>query len=412
VQELLAGTFAKSKRQRTALHVAARAGHERVVAQLLAAGAPVHVCDTFGCTPLWTAAVNGHKLVVQQLLEAGAAADAGSVQALQREGWTVLHTAAAAAAAAEEEEEQEQEQEEEEDSANSVAVLQLLLDAGMEVNTGAGSMAGTALHRAASSGSVPAVKALLAAGADVNAVDSDRTTPLHKAAASGRASVVAVLIDAGAKVNAIDREGDTALCVAVASARNSCSVAGIKLLVLEAGACCTAPGLHLWALGMAASGTASAWRYGYPGQAELDCIVDYLTSRPTSAKALVVAALAAASVLTHNQTIWIRPAGIQRQHGERSVVRKLLVAAVQNDAAAAQAALQQYTQWVGSMFWHEATWALVTAALTEALLKATVAAAAVDWDAHHTAVQHLLVNVAALHDQQQQQQQQQRDECS
>jgi len=124
-------------------------------------------------TALWKAAANGHTSVAQQLLEAGAAANH---RALQREGRTVLHAAVS------------------DDSASSVEVLQLLLDAGVPVNAGARSMAGTALHHAAGSGSVPAVKVLIAAGADVNAVDSDRTTPLHKAAGSGRASVVAVLV--------------------------------------------------------------------------------------------------------------------------------------------------------------------------------------------------------------------------
>jgi ankyrin repeat protein len=78
----------------------------------------------------------------------------------------------------------------------------------------------SALHVAARAGQVPVVRALLAAGADVQAEthhfsdDSRRQlTPLLLAAAAGHAEVLRVLIDAGARVDAstVYQEGETSL---------------------------------------------------------------------------------------------------------------------------------------------------------------------------------------------------------
>ena len=63
------------------------------------------------------------------------------------------------------------------------------------------------------------VGALLAAGAEVNAVDKDGDTPLHLASRYGREVVVGALLAAGAEVNAVDNNGKTPLDVA-----RTCSV--------------------------------------------------------------------------------------------------------------------------------------------------------------------------------------------
>jgi ankyrin repeat protein len=97
------------------------------------------------------------------------------------------------------------------------------------------------LVRAAAAGEVEAVRALLAAGADVDARWSLKagveTTALHAAAENGHGAVVRILLDAGANVNCPtieykrNMEGDTPL---LAAARNG--HAEIVRLLAEAGA--------------------------------------------------------------------------------------------------------------------------------------------------------------------------------
>merc|ERR1719428_910637 len=57
---------------RTALHFAAGAGHEKMVAKLIEAGAETEIADTQGTTALYFAAGYGHKEVLAVLLDAGA----------------------------------------------------------------------------------------------------------------------------------------------------------------------------------------------------------------------------------------------------------------------------------------------------------------------------------------------------
>ena len=59
-----------------------------------------------------------------------------------------------------------------------------------------------ALHEAVLAGDAKAVSSLLAAGADVNALDA-LGTPLHMAALTGDAAVAGLLIDAGADIEAV-----------------------------------------------------------------------------------------------------------------------------------------------------------------------------------------------------------------
>lgn len=56
----------------TPLHLAAAAGHGEVVGRLVAAGAPLDAVDACGSTPLHLACQNRHQGVAQQLVEAGA----------------------------------------------------------------------------------------------------------------------------------------------------------------------------------------------------------------------------------------------------------------------------------------------------------------------------------------------------
>ena len=67
---------------------------------------------------------------------------------------------------------------------------------------------GSQLLKAASGGETEKVKALLKAGADVDAKDNDGWTPLMLAASRGHTDTVQALLDAGADVNA---KGDSSL---------------------------------------------------------------------------------------------------------------------------------------------------------------------------------------------------------
>ncbi|MCK4341376.1 MAG: ankyrin repeat domain-containing protein [Phycisphaerae bacterium] len=86
---------------------------------------------------------------------------------------------------------------------------------------------GTDLHNAVARGDLQRVAALLAAGADVNAVDQRGFTPLHVAATSHNEKLIQLLLDAGADVNACDASGETPLHVAARHFR----LEGIELLL-------------------------------------------------------------------------------------------------------------------------------------------------------------------------------------
>ena len=96
------------------------------------------------------------------------------------------------------------------------------------------------LHRAAQSGDIELIKALLEEGLPINAFDEDLSrTPLHYAAMEGHIDAVRYLINAGADVNAHEEEkiGETPLGEIAAN----CTFEMAKVLI-EAGADPTIPG--------------------------------------------------------------------------------------------------------------------------------------------------------------------------
>ncbi len=80
-------------------------------------------------------------------------------------------------------------------------------------------------------GDANAVKAMIAAGADVNQFDETHMTPLMVAASEGRTAIVKVLIDAKADVNLSSDDGTTALMRAASANRR-----GAMELLLASGA--------------------------------------------------------------------------------------------------------------------------------------------------------------------------------
>lgn len=98
-----------------------------------------------------------------------------------------------------------------------------------DARTGLGS---TPLHLAATNPDVSALKALLAAGADVNAKDMDGNTALHMAAYTNRIEAAKILLEAGADVNIKTTAGRTPMAMARKS--RSDEIAGlISLWVLK-----------------------------------------------------------------------------------------------------------------------------------------------------------------------------------
>jgi hypothetical protein len=118
-----------------------------------------------------------------------------------------------------------------------VDIMKMLVDAGAALDSRIGSGPhgpGTALHLAIARRSVPALGALVAAGAKINAIESERTqnTALHLASQCAHvngnatetqrlvaADLVQILIDAGADVARRNRAGDSPLLLAI-SAKN------------------------------------------------------------------------------------------------------------------------------------------------------------------------------------------------
>lgn len=90
-------------------------------------------------------------------------------------------------------------------------VIITLLKNGLDVNAKTDDKELSPLYIAVDKGSIDMVKTLLAANADVNAVEMHGRTPLHNACWNGRIDVIIELLKNGANVHAKDNDGCTPL---------------------------------------------------------------------------------------------------------------------------------------------------------------------------------------------------------
>jgi ankyrin repeat protein len=190
----------------TPLHVAVERGDRDVVRRLLRGNPDVNAADCTGTTPLHLAADGGDIDLVQELLAAGAALDPKDrngetpvqhaicwvqldvAELLIRRGCAIPDVATATVAG------------------RADLIERLAKKEPKSLKAGTHDL--TPLHLAAYLGRTAEADALLAAGAEVNVLDSPGWTPLHLAAAMGSAGVARALICAGADVRA--KVGDRA----------------------------------------------------------------------------------------------------------------------------------------------------------------------------------------------------------
>lgn len=214
----------RSAQGHTALQQAARLGHTELVAALLEAGAGADPAAHGGIQPLLYAIMGSHTDCVRLLLRNGASPNAEpgsgcaplvhaimcrqdeSVQLLLQHGATPSAEAMLKATLA----------------GRADYVQSLLAAGGTPKATGefpapgfaSGPRQGTLLIAAAERGYTDIVDLLLAAGADINAVDENGRSALLRSIVNGRLTMAQKLIEAGADVTLRSRVGTTALMAA------------------------------------------------------------------------------------------------------------------------------------------------------------------------------------------------------
>jgi ankyrin repeat protein len=174
---------------------AAASGDIRRLRTLLDRGANINGRDDrdfrWGMTPLMCAAEEGHLRAVRELLRRGAKVNLKDRRCFgEGGGYTALHYAI---------------------SSEHVPTVDILIEAGADVNAVTQDGTGTPLMQAVSKKSTPIVDLLLKAGADPNVVEKVvGQTALRIAAQKGDDTLIRILIKNGAKVDLTD-EDDTPL---------------------------------------------------------------------------------------------------------------------------------------------------------------------------------------------------------
>ena len=186
-----ANVDARAKDESTPLHQAARFGKMASVRALLAGGADADARTKDGLTPLHFATMSGDAATIIHALLAGGA----DVNARGEIGFTPLHMAAMrklllAALEADA-------------KGSRDKLLRTFGMAGFDTLAETDREIAVAILKGGADDRADAVRALLAGGANVNARMDDDGTPLHMAALSGDAAAVKALLDAGGDPNAV-----------------------------------------------------------------------------------------------------------------------------------------------------------------------------------------------------------------
>ena len=195
------------------LYSASIGGHDEMVEVLLRAGANVNyagVAGWIGATPLWAASWEGSLESVEMLLKAGADVNIARTDA---DGGSSLYDSI-------------EYEDAETDTGSSplyaasrcghANIVRALLAAGADVNKARLGTGETSLYASSFDGDPAIVKMLIDAGADLNKATTDNgMTPLYIASARNHFEVVEMLINAGADVNkARTDDGTTPLYIA------------------------------------------------------------------------------------------------------------------------------------------------------------------------------------------------------
>jgi ankyrin repeat protein len=237
----------------TAFYAALRSNDSSALDRLLRQGAPIGAKDAQGVTPLMQAAAVGSLEAMTTLIDHGA-----DVNARNEFGSTALMWCA-----------------------TDLAKVRLLLQHGADVNA-ATEHGRTALWiAAASDGSAAIVHALIAAGADVHAVESTGMTVLHAATMEHDAETTRLLIDAGLDVNATDVAGFTPLI----NAAQRGSLAAVQALLAKG-----ANPNAVTTLGDVTTHASSRVKHGALGQGHFTALLLAASSAPTPLVAALIKA--------------------------------------------------------------------------------------------------------------------------
>ncbi len=205
------GVLANHGADLTGVSLVKAAAYPDVVQQLLGLGADPNEVDELGRTLLHLAAGAGHEALVRDLL----GRDADPLAMAGDEGNTPLAAAIT--------------------GKGTPAILTALLGAGADLQWRSQMRQRTLLHLAVWYDRQALVAALLEHDRDLLAArDNDGRTPLHLAASRGHRDVATMLLDAGAEVDALDAKKFTPLGSAMSELREATE--DVALLLLDRGA--------------------------------------------------------------------------------------------------------------------------------------------------------------------------------